>query len=199
MIEMENNKKKVNWFVELLKFGIVPFVVLGMETKKRTGSTIKAIAMGAACWLIAGVAWGMFLGSDDNSEQIFILNNEILEAEKVISIREKEIEKLKQNKPEKVEVEKIKETPKPAKNKKVTEYTFTSGNYIAGDDFEPGKYDIIAIKGNSGNVSSDNMFSGGINAVMGTGDFGDKEYKNISLPKDSTLSVSSLTIKLVKK
>ena len=41
-----------------------------------------------------------------------------------------------------------------------------SGYYTAGIDFPAGTYDIEAISGN-GNVSSDNMYDGGLNAIMG--------------------------------
>ena len=82
------------------------------------------------------------------------------------------------------------------------EIEFGSGNYTAGIDFPEGKYDIVAISG-SGNVSSSNSFSGGINAMMGTEDaneFADlyeQEYKNIELPNGEVLSVSGgVTIKI---
>lgn len=73
-----------------------------------------------------------------------------------------------------------------------------SGNYVSGKNFAVGKYTITAIDG-GGNVSSSNMFSGGINAVMGVENNGfyEKEYKNISLPKDVTLTISRVTVQLV--
>ncbi|MEA4919336.1 MAG: hypothetical protein VB078_00210 [Clostridiaceae bacterium] len=71
-----------------------------------------------------------------------------------------------------------------------------SGNYTVGIDFPAGTYDIVAVSG-GGNVSSDNAFSGGINAVMGTADKNkngitsyEQEYKNIKLPEDTVLRVS---------
>ena len=66
---------------------------------------------------------------------------------------------------------------KPKENPAKKEYTFSSGNYVVGKDIERGIYDIIAVKGN-GNISSDNMFDGGIN-------------------DDVQLTVSGVTIKLV--
>jgi hypothetical protein len=79
-----------------------------------------------------------------------------------------------------------------------------SGNFVAGTDFSAGTYDIIAVSG-GGNVSSDNMYDGGINAIMGTADKNkeigsnlyQQEYKNIELPKGTTLTVSGVGIKLV--
>ena len=81
----------------------------------------------------------------------------------------------------------------------VKDITLASGNYIAGKDFKEGKYDIVAISGN-GNVISDNVFNGGINAMMGidTQNY-EKEYKNISLPKGVKLQVLNVKIKLVYK
>ena len=76
----------------------------------------------------------------------------------------------------------------------------SNGNFISGEDFEEGVYDLIAVKG-GGNVSSNNMFSGGINAIMGTANDGfyEKEYKNIKLPAGTELSIKGVTIKLVPK
>ena len=90
------------------------------------------------------------------------------------------------------------ETEAPAEPK---EYTFGSGNYYAGKDFEAGVYDITAIEGQSGNVISDNMFSGGINAIMGTDkEFAEQEYKNIELPDGTKLTISGgIKIKLASK
>ena len=72
------------------------------------------------------------------------------------------------------------------------------GNYVAGNDFEAGIYDIKAISGN-GNVSSDNILKGGINAIMGVkpDEMYQKEFKNIVLSKDVTIKVSNVTIQLV--
>ena len=82
--------------------------------------------------------------------------------------------------------------------RKKKEYTFSSGNYVVGKDIERGIYDVIAVKGN-GNISSDNMFEGGINEVFGTsGDgFYVKEFKNAYFNDDVQLTVSGVTIKLV--
>lgn len=74
----------------------------------------------------------------------------------------------------------------------------SDGNYISGIDFKQGVYDVIAIEG-TGNISSSNMFSGGINEVFGIGDeFYIKESKNIELPADVKLTIKGgLKIKLV--
>lgn len=88
------------------------------------------------------------------------------------------------------------------RNQEITETVeLGSGNFIAGEDFPAGIYDIIAISGN-GNVSSDNMYSGGINAIMGESDstgfnMYEKEYKNIELSEGTTLTISGVKINLV--
>jgi hypothetical protein len=79
-----------------------------------------------------------------------------------------------------------------------------NGNFTAGKDFPAGTYDIVAVSG-GGNVSSDNLFSGGINAVMGTKGESksagialyEQEYKNIELPQGTALSISGVSIRLI--
>ena len=88
------------------------------------------------------------------------------------------------------------------------ETLLSSGHFIAGEDFEPGIYTIIAIKGN-GNVSSSNMYDSGINAIMAANadelnsNIGSEmyqlEYKNIKLPEGTELSIDGLTVQLVPK
>ena len=61
------------------------------------------------------------------------------------------------------------------------EVELSAGHYVVGVDIPAGIYDITAIKG-TGNVSSSNMYDGGINQVMGTQDDGVsvKEFKNLT-------------------
>lgn len=94
----------------------------------------------------------------------------------------------------------IKSTVKPTIKptiRKLKEYTFSNGNYMSGKHFQAGNYNVIAIKG-AGNVISSNSWDGGINAIMGPADDGfyQKEYKNISLPVNTTLKITNVTIKL---
>lgn len=87
-------------------------------------------------------------------------------------------------------------TPGPTKT-----YTFSNGIYVSGSDFEPGVYNFEAIKGN-GNVSSSNMFTGGLNEVMGVAqdEMHSKTFMNAKLPKGIVLTISNgVTIKMVKK
>ncbi len=72
----------------------------------------------------------------------------------------------------------------------------SAGNYTAGTDFPAGVYNVTAT-GGSGNVSSSNMFEGGLNEIMGTDGYGITEYKNVLLEEGITLTVSGTTITLV--
>lgn len=75
----------------------------------------------------------------------------------------------------------------------------SSGNYTSGIDFPAGAYDITAVKG-GGNVSTTNMYSGGLNAIMGvSGENYEKEYKNIQIPDGEVLTISGVTIKIASK
>lgn len=73
------------------------------------------------------------------------------------------------------------------------------GFYTVGIDIPAGKYDIYALSG-SGNVSSSNMFDGGINAMMGdesSNSLFEREYHNITLPDGEILHVrGALTVKI---
>jgi len=80
----------------------------------------------------------------------------------------------------------------------------SNGHHEAGEDFPAGIYSIKAIKG-GGNVSSDNPFSGGINAILGTEemnrelgtDMYEEKYMNISLPQGTTLSIDGVKVELI--
>ena len=76
----------------------------------------------------------------------------------------------------------------------------SNGNFTAGIDFPAGTYDLEAVKG-GGNVSSDNMFSGGVNLIMGVkaDDMYVKSFKNAKFPKGTVLSVKNVTIKISSK
>lgn len=74
-----------------------------------------------------------------------------------------------------------------------------SGNYTAGQDFPAGTYNVIAT-GGSGNVSSSNIYDGGINEILGTDNdgFSIKEFKNLELLEGTTLSISGTSIQLIQ-
>lgn len=74
-----------------------------------------------------------------------------------------------------------------------------NGNFTAGTDFEAGTYNIAAVSG-TGNISSSNLYDGGVNAMMGIDDgtgLYEKEYKNIDLPEGTTLTIDGVKIQLV--
>lgn len=93
-------------------------------------------------------------------------------------------------------------TPETAASAAVN-IVFKSGHYTAGTDFPAGVYDIEAVSG-GGNVSSGNIFTGGINAIMGTKeknkeigtDMYEQKYSNINLDDGVVLSVSGVEIRL---
>ena len=90
-----------------------------------------------------------------------------------------------------VEVEKIVEIEKEIKYGEII--TLGSGNYVAGDDFPIGKYDIVAVNGR-GNVYSTNT----INAMMGVGnEHYEEQYRNITFKYGQTLEIKNgVTIEL---
>lgn len=74
----------------------------------------------------------------------------------------------------------------------------TSGNYTSGTDFPAGTYNVVATSG-TGNVSSDNLFDGGINEVMGTDGsaYTVESFNNVVLDEGVILTVSNVSIQLV--
>ena len=93
--------------------------------------------------------------------------------------------------------------PLTPRNQEITETVdLGNGNFVAGEDFPAGVYNIVAVSG-GGNVSSSNLYEGGINAILGTEDQNEimdmyeQEYKNIDLPEGTTLTISGVQIQLV--
>lgn len=76
-------------------------------------------------------------------------------------------------------------------------FTLSDGYYTAGVDIPAGTCNVTAVSGN-GNLSSSNIFSGGINEMFGVeGDLYTKSFNGLKLPKDAVLHASSgLTVKL---
>lgn len=70
----------------------------------------------------------------------------------------------------------------------------STGNFEAGEDFEVGTYNIVAVSG-SGNLYSS---EGDVNEILGFEDDVVQEIKNVYLPKGSELSlVGGLSVKLI--
>ena len=92
------------------------------------------------------------------------------------------------------EIEKITKKSKSKTSKKTMtdhfEVDLGAGNYVAGKDIPVGTYNFTAVSG-TGNVSSSNLYDGGINAVMGTpaNDYTQETYNNVSLDDDVVLSL----------
>ena len=82
-------------------------------------------------------------------------------------------------------------------NTATEEYTLSAGNYTCGTDFEPGEYVITAVSG-SGNVSSDNLYDGGLNEIMGTqaDDTYITTFNNATFKEGNVITISGVTIKL---
>lgn len=76
------------------------------------------------------------------------------------------------------------------------EIDLSAGNYTAGKDIPIGIYNITATSG-TGNVSSSNMFDGGLNEVMGQEGFGVTQFNNAVFTEGVTLTVSGTSIQLV--
>lgn len=76
--------------------------------------------------------------------------------------------------------------------------TLESGDYIAGKDFPEGTYNIVGT-GGIGNVSSDNMYYGGLNEVIGSGKDGVSisEFKYAAFDKGTSLKISGTSVKLI--
>ncbi len=74
----------------------------------------------------------------------------------------------------------------------------SAGNYTAGTDFPAGVYTIVST-GSMGNVSSDNMYEGGLNEVLGDGSdgFSVPQVNNVSLPEGTVLTISGTSIQLI--
>ena len=93
--------------------------------------------------------------------------------------------------------------PLTPRNQEITETVdLGNGNFVAGEDFPAGVYNIVAVSG-GGNVSSSNLYDGGINAILGTEDQNElmdmyeQEYKNIDLPDGTTLTIDGVQVQLV--
>jgi hypothetical protein len=78
--------------------------------------------------------------------------------------------------------------------------TLTDGNYEAGTDFPEGIYKIVAVSG-KGNLSSTNMFEGGLNEIFGIDDGSglyNNQFINADFKKGVTLTISGgLKVKLI--
>lgn len=76
----------------------------------------------------------------------------------------------------------------------------TQGNYVVGEDVKPGKYDVIAINGTSGNI---NIEGGSWHGILSDekNDYGwEKTYKNLTLKNGQVIEITNgLQVKLEAK
>lgn len=79
------------------------------------------------------------------------------------------------------------------------EHTLSAGYYTAGVDIPAGKCDVVAVSG-TGNLSSSNLWSGGVNEMFGVDNgsgYYTESFNGLELPEDATLKVSgNLKVKL---
>ena len=75
------------------------------------------------------------------------------------------------------------------------EVDLSAGNYVAGVDIPAGTYNLTATSG-SGNLSSSNMYSGGLNEIMGSpaDEYTQETFNNLSLPEGETLSLTGTVV-----
>lgn len=108
-------------------------------------------------------------------------------------------EKEKQERLAKEEEQKKKEVEEAERKKKeeaeAKKKQLGNGNWTCGTDFEPGTYNLIAVKG-GGNVI---CIESGLNAIMGikNDDFYQKEYSNIKFKEGDVLTINRVTIDLI--
>jgi hypothetical protein len=92
-------------------------------------------------------------------------------------------------------------TPEPTENLSSIEtlYELVNGHYVAGIDIPSGKCNVTAVEG-KGNLSSSNLYNGGINEMFGIDDSSDlytESFNGLKLPEGTTLNISGgLTIQL---
>ncbi len=90
--------------------------------------------------------------------------------------------------------------PTPDLSQVETTFVLAGGYYTAGIDIPSGKCNVTAAKG-QGNLSSSNLYSGGVNEMFGVDDGSGlytESFNGLKLPEGVTLSVSGgLSVRLV--
>lgn len=154
------------------------------KPKLRSKKLIKGLITCAAIIFIAAI----YVEQKNKNAEIAYLTAQLEAANSIIEVQDYQISELQ------AMLEQLKKPDAPLRRS----FTLSNGNYVSGTDFTPGTYNIKAISG-GGNVYSDNAYDGGINAIMGAdGDpgFYQREYKNISLPEGTTITISDVKVKL---
>ena len=177
-------KKEGNLLLWILLIFIPPIGIAYMWIKKKNIETKKK-----TIYTIISLLWFFFClgyaGSENSTENPNDKRNE------------KQVSDASKNESNKNEDSGKKEEPKkPAEPvKEHFEIDLSAGNYIGGKDIPVGTYNIVAISG-SGNVSSSNMYSGGLNEIMGVENDGysQQNFNGLKMDKDVVLSVSSSVV-----
>jgi len=181
-------------YVKLLGILLFPFALVGAEIKATTKSNIKGLLAGLLAFFIFCGFWGAVIGTDQQPIETVDKTDELI---KWKTLAEERGETIKDMKKQEKSDKRLNITAQPKTSAKPKEYTFGPGNYVAGKDFEPGTYDIIAVKG-GGNVFTDDGFDS-LNLIMGVHDreMYSKEYKNAEIKRGNKLQIVRVTIKLV--
>lgn len=189
---------KKMWFIVLLLIFIPPVgLILMWVFKKPTGTApriILTVLFGIWC-----LGWFGSFGKD-NSEAV---NTDTkLQVEAVApATDEADVQEVKQEEQKEVIPEESEQEPETEDDFSDVpmEYELTAGYYTAGIDIPAGKCNVIAVEG-TGNLSSSNMFSGGVNEMFGIDDgtgFYTESFNGLKLPEKATLSTNGgLVIKL---
>lgn len=206
-MENENNKKlenkfwiKENIIITVLLWSAFPWAMLVREIKNRTSSWLYAAISGIVSLFLVANIYGVANDSSKDT-RIDYLETQIKKIEtENLQLKTKiydENDLLANDDIEKnTDIEET--TPEVTPTKDIEVKEFGSGNYTCGIDFEPGKYNIVATEGSSGNVTTSNIFSGGVNAIMGLdSSWAEKEIKNIEFKDKMTLEIRGITINLV--
>jgi hypothetical protein len=76
--------------------------------------------------------------------------------------------------------------------------TLTPGQYVVGEDFPAGTYTLVAEDG-AGNVTSSDIFFGGINEMFGKSDLSmyTPRFDNVELKDGWDLKISGVTVRMI--
>lgn len=171
-------------------------IVKKETVSKKDKKFFSRLFLGFFCFII-GFSFGSW-GTSDTEDQIAGLETQVVELTAKVESAKPYFD-LKDAEKKKMEAQAATEKKRAeVKAKLAKSFNLSNGRYTAGKDFPAGVYDLFAIKG-GGNVSSDNMFDGGINAVMGIADDGfyQKTYRGIDLPDGTEINIDAVTINFV--
>jgi len=196
------NENKTFWInggiiLTVLLWSLFPWVMLSISVKNRTNSWIKCFVTGILSLVMTVTLYSTT--NENDTTRIKYLENQITKLENENEkIKTENITLTIDTSTDTKTIKNNTPTPTPKPTAELKEYTFGSGNYTCGRDFLPGIYDLVAIEGSSGNVITSNIFSGGVNEIMGLDSaWATKEIKNIEFKTDESIEIRGIKIKLV--